>query len=65
MTHIYAALEIGTTRTVLAIGEVKKSGERLRVIKHAEIPSTGVRISQILDIAQATTSIHSLFWKIE
>ncbi len=64
MTNLYAALEIGTTRTVLAIGEAK-NGERLRVVKHAEIPSTGVRKSQILDITQATTSIRSVLRQIE
>ena len=64
MSNIYAALEIGTTRTVLAIGEAK-SGERLRVTSHAEIPSTGVRKSQILDISQATTSIRSVLREIE
>ncbi len=64
MTHLYAALEIGTTRTVLAIGEAKK-GERLKVVKLAQIPSTGVRKSQILDISQATTSIRSVLRKIE
>lgn len=64
MSNLYAALEIGTTRTVLAIGE-GKPGERLRVVKHAEIPSTGVRKSQILDIGQATQSIRSVLRKIE
>ncbi len=59
MTNIYAALEIGTSRTVLAIGEAK-TGERLRVICHAEIPSSGVHKSQIRDIGQATRSISSV-----
>lgn len=64
MTNIYAALEIGTTRTVLAVGEAK-TGERLRVTCHAEIPSTGVRKSQILDISQATQSIRSVLRAVE
>lgn len=64
MSNIYAALEIGTTRTVLAIGETDGSG-RLRVTSHAEIPSTGVRKSQILDISQATQSIRSVLHDIE
>ena len=59
MSNIYAALEIGTTRTVLAVGEAESSG-RLKVTCHAEIPSTGVRKSQILDIPQATQSIRSV-----
>ena len=64
MTDFHAALEIGTTRTVLAIGETDADG-RLRVTCHAEIPSTGVRKSQILDIKQATTSIQSVLHEIE
>ena len=64
MSNIYAALEIGTTRTVLAVGEAESSG-RLKVTCHAEIPSTGVRKSQILDIPQATQSIRSVLHEIE
>ena len=64
MSNIYAALEIGTTRTVLAVGEAESSG-RLKVTCHAEIPSTGVRKSQILDIPQATQSIRSVLREIE
>ena len=64
MTDFHAALEIGNTRTVLAIGETNADG-RLRVTCHAEIPSTGVRKSQILDIKQATTSIQSVLHEIE
>ncbi len=64
MSNIYAALEIGTTRTVLAVGESEASG-RLKVTCHAEIPSTGVRKSQILDIPQATQSIRSCLHEIE
>ncbi len=64
MTDFHAAIEIGTTRTVLAIGE-RAADDRLRVTCHAEIPSTGVRKSQILDINQATTSIKSVLHEIE
>ena len=64
MSNFYAALEIGTTRTVLAIGEDDASG-RLKITCHAEIPSTGVRKSQILDITQATSSIKSVLHAIE
>ena len=64
MNNLYAALEIGTTRTVLAIGE-SANGGRLKVTAHAEIPSTGVRKSQILDINQATQSVRSVIQKIE
>lgn len=58
-TNIYAALEIGTTRTVLAVGEAAP-GERLKINCHSEIPSTGVRKSQILDIAEARHLIASV-----
>ena len=64
MTDFHAAIEIGTTRTILAIGETTADG-RLKVSCHAEIPSTGVRKSQILDINQATTSIKSVLHEIE
>ena len=64
MNNLYAALEIGTTRTVLAIGEAETGG-RLRIACHAEIPSTGVRKSQILDISQATQSIRSVLREAE
>ncbi len=64
MNNIYAALEIGTTRTVLAIGEAETGG-RLKVTCHAEIPSTGVRKSQILDINQASQSIRAVLHEIE
>ncbi len=64
MNNIYAALEIGTSQTVLAIGEAETGG-RLRITSHAEIPSTGVRKSQILDIQQASQSIRSVLHAIE
>ena len=64
MSNFYAAMEIGTTRTVLAIGE-EEVGGRLKITCHAEIPSTGVRKSQILDINQATSSIKSVLHAIE
>lgn len=58
MSKVHAALEIGTSRTVLAIGEMQASG-RLR-FSHEDIPSTGVRKSRILDISQATQSVRSV-----
>ena len=64
MSSIYAALEIGTSRTVLALGEVSQSG-RLKVVAHAEIPSSGVRKSQILNIDQTSHSIRSVLREIE
>ena len=64
MSNIYAALEIGTTRTVLALGETTAGG-RMKITCIAEIPSTGVRKSQILDLPQATQSIRSVLHEIE
>lgn len=64
MSSIYAALELGTTRTVLAVGEASP-GTRLKVTSYAHIPSSGIRKSQILDITQATTSIKSVLREIE
>ena len=64
MTNIYAALEIGTARTVLAVGEAE-TGRQLRISCHAQIPSVGVRKSQILDIAQATQSVRSVLREVE
>lgn len=64
MTNLYAALELGTTQTVLAVGEAR-TGERLKIIQHAEINSSGVRKSQILDIKQASQSIKSIITAIQ
>ena len=64
MNNFYAALELGTTRTVLAIGEAETGG-RLKVTCHAEIPSAGIRKSQILNIPDATQSIRSVLREIE
>lgn len=59
MSTFHAALEIDASRTVLAIGEADAGG-RMRVISHAEIPSAGVRKSQIVNIDQASHSIKSV-----
>ena len=64
MATFHAALEIGTSRTVLAIGEADGSG-RVKVTCHAEIPSSGIRKSEILDIKQATQSIKSVLNEID
>lgn len=64
MSEFYAALEIGTSRTVLAIAEAL-SGKRLTLTCHAEIASSGVRKSQILNISDATESIRSVLREIE
>ena len=58
-----AALEIGTTRTVIAIAEPLGEG-RIRVAAYDGIPSSGVRKSQIVDIAQARYSVASVQKKL-
>lgn len=64
MSNIYAAIEIGTTRTVLAVGEGEATG-RVRMLGHTEIPSTNVRKSQILNLDDATRSIKSIIQNAE
>lgn len=64
MSAINAALEIGSSRTVLAIGETQQDG-RLKVICHSAIPSSGVRKSQIVDLDQVKTSILSVLRESE
>lgn len=59
-----AALEIGTTRTVLAVGEIQQSG-RIRIMGTAAIPTSGVRKSQIVDVSQASAAIVSALKAIE
>ena len=58
-----AALEIGTTRTVIAIAEPLGEG-RIRVAAYDSIPSSGVRKSQIVDVAQARYSVSSVQKKL-
>ena len=58
-----AALEIGTTRTVIAIAEPLGEG-RIRVAAYDGIPPSGVRKSQIVDIAQARYSVASVQKKL-
>lgn len=64
MSTFHAALEIGTTRTILATSEAAP-GERIKITCLAEIPSSGVRKSEILDINQARESIRSVIHAAE
>ncbi len=59
-----AGLEIGTSRTVIAIGEGRDDG-RLEVAALGSIPSSGVRKSQIIEMTQARYSIESVLKKLE
>ena len=58
-----AALEIGTTRTMIAIAEPLGDG-RIRIAAYDSIPSSGVRKSQIIDVAQARYSVASVQKKL-
>jgi len=60
----FAALEIGTTRTVLAVGEPLDAG-RVKITAKAVIPSSGVRKSEIIDIRQVTYSLNAVLKEIQ
>ena len=53
-----AALEIGTSRTVICVGEADESG-RMRITGVGSYPSTGVRKGQITDLSQAKVGVES------
>lgn len=64
MKNIYAALEIGTTRTLLAVGAAE-TGKPLRLLTYAQIPSSGVRKSTITNMSHAISSVRSVLNEIE
>lgn len=64
MSALYAALELGTTRTTLALAEAAP-GDTPHLLAHAEIASSNIRKSQILSLRDATQSIRSVIRKIE
>lgn len=53
-----AALEIGTSRTVMCVGESDENG-RMRITGVGSYPSTGVRKGQITDLSQAKVGVES------
>ena len=59
-----AALEIGTSNTTIAIAEPLGPG-RLAIVARGDIPSSGVRKSQITDIDKAKVSIASVLKHLE
>jgi len=59
-----AALEIGTSHTVVAIGEPLGDG-RIKIVAVSDIPSSGVRKSQIIDVSQARYSVDSVLKRLE
>jgi len=59
-----AALEIGTTHTMIAIAEPLGEG-RIRVAAYGSIPSSGsVHKSQVVDVAKARYSVSSVQKKL-
>ncbi len=53
-----AALEIGTTRTVMCVGESDESG-RVKITGVGSYPTIGVRKGQVIDLSQARTGVES------
>ena len=53
-----AALEIGTSRTVICVGEADESG-RMKITGVGSYPTTGVRKGQIVDLTQARMGVES------
>ena len=64
LTDPVAALEIGTTRTSIAIAEPLGPG-RINIVAKGDIPSSGVRKSQITDIEKASVSVSSVLKHLE
>ncbi|MGN0852807.1 MAG: cell division protein FtsA [Kiritimatiellia bacterium] len=58
-----AALEIGTSRTVIAMGEPAPNNH-VRVTAISDIPSAGVRKGQIVDVPQARYSLASVIKRL-
>ena len=53
-----AALEIGTTRTVMCVSESDESG-RVKITGVGSYPTIGVRKGQVVDLSQARTGVES------
>ena len=53
-----AALEIGTSRTVVCVGETDESG-RVTITGVGTYPTIGVRKGQVVDLVQARTGVES------
>jgi len=52
-----AALEIGTTRTVVCVGEVEKKNDRVRILGYGIHPTAGVNKGQVADLEKARESV--------
>jgi cell division protein FtsA len=64
MSTIHAAIELGTTNTVLAIGKTQDDG-RMRIISLNTIPSSGIKKSQVVELKNVTQSILSVLRESE
>jgi cell division protein FtsA len=58
-SELIAGLEIGTTRSVLAMAEAVDTN-KIKIVAYSSIPSSGVRKSVITQMSQAVYSIESL-----
>ena len=58
--NLVAAIDIGTTKTVVLIGEILP-GRRLNIIGLGERPGVGVRKGEIVDMAAAKETVHRAF----
>lgn len=53
-----AALEIGTSRTVVCVGEASENG-RMKITGIGNYPTTGVRKGQVIDLSQARVGVEA------
>lgn len=53
-----AALEIGTSRTVVCVGEVSENG-KMKITGIGNYPTTGVRKGQVIDLSQARVGVEA------
>lgn len=58
--NLVAAIDIGTTKTVVLIGEILPD-RRLNIIGLGERPSTGLRKGEIFDMTAAKEVVHNAF----
>lgn len=63
-TDIYVALEVGTTKVRVAVGEMARNGG-VNICGMGEAPSRGVRKGEIVDIKMATECIRSAIGEAE
>ncbi|MCL1921447.1 MAG: cell division protein FtsA [Kiritimatiellaeota bacterium] len=59
-----AALEIGTSRTLVCVGEVGQ-GDRMRILGYGQSETRGVRKGQIIDVGQARVGVETALKQAE